>query len=207
MNQNDIILKGQLRNIQFSHSINDVEYQKADLLVERDDGEIDVIDLKFKKFANRYKEGDIINLRGNIRSHSSKLNNGKNKVDIYVFTYFDIPGVDENDKEIINDILLTGRICKIDELRNTKNGKQNIHFILANNIVTGNDKQKINNYIPCVAWGNEAKFLADRKVGDTIYIHGQLHSRTYTKRLNDGEEEIRTAHEIVVMEVVDQPGD
>lgn len=204
MNKNDIILKGQLRNIQYSHSINNVEYQKADLLVDRGNGETDIIDLKFKKFANKYKEDDIVNLRGNIRSHSSKLDNGKNKVDIYVFTYFDIPGTDEDDKEIINDLLLTGRICKIDQLRNTKNGKQNIHFILANNIVTGTDKQKINNYIPCVAWGNEAQFLSNKKVGDKIYIHGQLHSRTYTKKLDNGEEEIKTAHEVVILEAVDQ---
>lgn len=199
MNNNDIILKGRIRNIQFSHNLNGTDYEKADLIVPKEGGE-DVISLKFKKFANHYKEDDEVNLRGNIRSHSEKLENGKNKVDIYVFTYFDIPGTDEDGKEIINDILLNGRICKIDELRTTRSGKQNIHFILANNILVGDGKQKINNYIPCVAWGNEAKQLSNLKVGDAIYIHGQLHSRTYTKHLGNGEDEIKTAHEVVILE-------
>lgn len=198
---NDIILQGKLRNIQFSHELNGTEYQKADLIVPRENGEEDVISLKFKKFANKFKEGDEINIRGNIRSHSQKLENGKNKVDIYVFTYFDLPGTDENGKQITNDLLLQGRICKLDTLRTTKNGKQNIHFIVANNIVTGDGKQKINNYIPCIAWGKEAKRIANMNVGDAVNLHGQLHSRVYVKKLENGEEEIKVAHEVVILEI------
>lgn len=199
---NDIILKGKLRNVQFSHELNGTEYQKADLVVPRDNGEDDVISLKFKKFANKYKEGDVINISGNIRSHSEKLENGRNKVDIYVFTYFDLPPVDAEGKEIENDLILDGRICKMDDLRTTKNGKQNIHFIVANNIITGDGKQKINNYIPCIAWGKEAKQIAKMKVGDAVKLHGQLHSRVYVKKLDNGEEEIRVAHEVVILEIV-----
>ena len=35
---NNIILKGVIRNIEYSHTINETEYDKADLIVKRDDG-------------------------------------------------------------------------------------------------------------------------------------------------------------------------
>lgn len=194
---NKIILKGIIRNIQYSHNINDIEYNKADLVVSRDNRE-DVLSLRFKKFSNHYTEGQEIELVGNIRSYSQKLDNGKNKITLYVFTYFDIPETNENDEEIINEFNIDGRICKIEELRTTANGKHNIHFILANNIIT-NGNQKINNYIPMVAWGKEAIAISKLHVSDKLEIKGQMHSRTYNKVLDNNEIEIRTAHEGVVL--------
>ena len=51
-----------------------------------------------------------------------QLDNGKNKVDIYVFTYFDKPSWDVpqyfeeyHDKLPNNELVVDGRICKIDE--------------------------------------------------------------------------------------------
>ena len=40
---NNIILKGVIRNIEYSHTINETEYDKADLIVKRDEGSEDVI--------------------------------------------------------------------------------------------------------------------------------------------------------------------
>lgn len=101
-----------------------------------------------------------------------------------MFTYFDIPELDEEDHEIINQFVVDGRICKIDDsVRTLKNGKQNIHFILANNMLVDNDAQKLNSYLPCIAWGNTAKLVSKLKVNDQIEIHGELHSREYTKTL------------------------
>lgn len=200
---NDIILKGTIRNIEYSHTINDIEYDKADLIVTRKDGQDDIISLRFKKFNNPYKDGDLIELVGNVRSYSKKLEDNKNKVDIYVFTYFDIPYETDDGFEIINDCEIDGRICKIDSLRTTKSGKQNVHFILANNIISSDGKTKINNYIPCTIWGKEAVDFSKHKVSDKVAIHGQLHSHTYKKKLNKTDLEIKTAHEVVVLEYLD----
>lgn len=195
---NKIILKGIIRNIQYSHNIGDIEYNKADLIVSRD-GREDILSLRFKKFSNHYTEGQEIELVGNIRSYSQKLDDGKNKITLYVFTYFDIPEVNENDEEIINEFNIDGRICKIEELRTTAGGKHNIHFILANNIITADGKQKINNYIPMVAWGKEAIAISKLHVNNKLEIKGQMHSRLYNKVLENNEIEIRTAHEGVVL--------
>ena len=197
---NEIKLKGFLRNIEYSHSINTTDYYKADLIVPRNDGKEDVLNLRFKQFANPYENNQEIELKGNLRSFSQLGEDGKNKVTIYVFTYFDIPEVDSNDSDVINEFELDGRICKIDDLRITKNGKESVHFILANNIISKERNQKLNNYIPMTAWGNCAKEISKLQVSDKIKVKGQLHSRTYKKVLDDGEIEFRTAHEGVVIE-------
>ena len=196
---NEIKLKGYIRNIRYSHEIEGVEYDKADIIVPREDGKEDILSLGFKKFSNPYQDDQEIEIKGCIRSYSKKLSDGKNKVSIYVFTYFDIPNSSEDEKDIINSFEVDGRICKMDEIRVNQSGKQSIHFVLANNII-GNGSHKINNYIPCVAWGKTAIELSKLHVSDMITIRGQLHSRTYKKKHDNGEVEIKTAHEAVVLE-------
>ena len=198
---NQIILKGLLTNQQPSHEINNIEFCKAHLIVPRTDGKEDIINIRYKKFSNPYNEGSEISIKGNVRSYSTKLGDGKNKVDLYVFTYFDIPELDDNDQEITNKADIDGRICKIEPLRITKNGKRNIHFILANNLIVSEGSKKLNSYVPCIAWGNLADEIAKLTVNDQISVSGELHSREYQKTLADGSTEIRVAHECVVTSV------
>lgn len=191
---NNIQLKGLIRNIQPSHTIKDIEYDQADIISTRQNGKDDIITIKFKRFSNKYKEGDLIELSGNIRSFSQKLDNGRNKVNLYVFTYFDLP----QDAEVANHFDIDGRICKIEDMRFTRDGKQNIHLILANNLILDENNQKLNSYLPCIAWGRVAKELSKLSVNDKICIHGEMHSREYKKMLTDNEFEFRVAHELVI---------
>ena len=110
----------------------------------------------------------------------------------YVFTYFDKP------EEISNNLLnLDGRICKIDTLRYSKSGVPYVHFILANNIFT-NDGKKINSYIPCICYSENANKIISLGVSAKIKIVGEFHSHTYKKTLDNGEIEFRVAHEATV---------
>ena len=195
---NKIVLKGLLTNIQSSHEINNIEFCKANLLVKRTDGKEDLINLRFKKFSNPYEDNQEVHLNGNLRSYSTKLPDGKNKVDLYVFTYFDVPGTNENDQEDVNRVEIDGRICKIDSLRVTQNGKHNIHFILANNLIVSDGAKKLNSYIPCIAWGRDAIELSKLSINSQLKVVGELHSREYKKILDDGNFEFRVAHECVV---------
>ena len=141
---NKIILKGIINNIQYSHSINDIDYDKATILVKRADNREDLLNLKFKKFSNPYKDGQEVALQGNIRTFSQRLSD-RNKVEVYTFTYFDQP----EEIETNNLVDIDGRICKLNPMRKTQSGKDVIDFILANNLTTEN--QSLNCYIPCVA--------------------------------------------------------
>lgn len=195
---NIVRLKGILTNIEPSHTIQNIEFSKANLIVKRDSGKEDVLNIRFKKFSNPYEDSQEVALSGNLRSYSSKLDNGKNKVDLYVFTYFDQPELDEDDQEVINCVELDGRICKIDQLRTTHSGKKNIHLIIANNLIVSEGQKKLNSYIPCIAWGNVAVELSRLPVNTRISLVGELHSREYKKALEDGSFEIRVAHECVI---------
>lgn len=192
---NEIILNGIIKEIQPSHNIDGITFDKAKLICPREDGKEDVINLRFKSFSNRYKDNDEIYIKGNIRSYSYKVSEDKNKVVIYVFTYFDEP---EDEEFIKNRVSIDGRICKINSLRTTRNGKHNIHFILANNLISADNSKRLNSYIPCIAWGNIAKELSKLDVNTQIKLEGQFHSREHKKVYENGEVEIRVAHELVV---------
>lgn len=189
---NEIILQGYIRDIEFSHDIGNVEYGKANIVCRGVNGqEDDIISIRYKQFSNKYKEGDLIELSGNIRSYSHKSEN-KNKVDIYVFTYFDMPNTQKT-----NNVSIDGNICKIETISKTTNGEDYIHLILANNIYT--KTKKLNNYIPCVAYGDVAeKIIKNYKVTDYINIEGALHSRVYKKFYSKDDIEFKVAHELVI---------
>ena len=193
---NEIILSGVIKNIQPSHKIEDITFDKAQLIVQRDNGKEDIINLRFKSFSNRFKNNDFVNIKGNIRSYSYKVDEDHNRVVIYVFTYFDSP----EDVELKNKVEIDGRICKINDLRTTNNGKHNIHFILANNLHSSDNQKRLNSYIPCIAWGNIAKELQKYSVNTHLKIIGELHSREHKKLLDNGDLELRVAHELLVKE-------
>lgn len=191
---NKIILSGLIRNIEFSHMVQDIEYYKANLLVKRENGKEDLLNLKFKKFSNPYKENDEISIVGNVRTYSQRLKD-RNSVEVYVFSYFDEPEEDG----ILNKVELDGRVCKKSELRKTQTGKDVLDFIIANNLTTEN--QSLNCYIPCVAWGKLAKELSKVEIGTYLTLEGQLQSREYKKKVADNDFDIRMAHEININKV------
>jgi hypothetical protein len=191
---NKITLSGYIKDIEESHKIEDISFSKARIITKRENGLEDAISIKFKSLSNKYKENDLISITGNIRSYSHKVNE-KNKVDIYVFTYFDVP-----EQPLENEGVIDGRICKMNTLRTTRNGRHNVHFILANNIYCQDNKSRLNSYIPCIAWGKLAKEICKLSQSTKVKLKGQLHSREHRKVLENGEIELRVAHEFLVTE-------
>lgn len=187
---NKIILRGILKNIEHSHSMNGIEYSKAIIITKRTDGKEDIVNLKFKEFSNKFKENEFIELTGNVRTFNY-IDENKNRVELYVFTYFDYP--EETDSKETNYVELDGTICKSNGLRKTKNNNFVLDFILANNIVNGD--KALNAYIPVVAWGKLAREINDLPIGTKIKVIGSLHSREYKKIINN-DIEIKIAHEI-----------
>lgn len=191
---NRIILDGIIQDIKDAHTIGDIQYKKANLIVRNSNSKYSIINLQFKKFQCEVEDGQQIQIVGNIRSHSTKVSPDKNHVNIYVFTYFDEPYDEE--KQLKNQFLVDGRICKIEPVRILENDKTNIHFILANNIITQNSK--LNSYLPCIAWGKCANRLSKLNKNDNIVVQGELRSREYKKPLENGQFEFRVAHELLV---------
>ena len=57
---NEVTLQGVIKDIQYSHSIGNINYEKADILVKRENGKEDLIPIKFKDYFNRYHEKNIL---------------------------------------------------------------------------------------------------------------------------------------------------
>ena len=53
-------------------------------------------------------------------------------------------------------------------------------------------------YIPCIAWGRNARFVKNLTVGDKIAISGRIQSREYQKKLSETEVKTMTAYEVSV---------
>jgi single-stranded DNA-binding protein len=53
-------------------------------------------------------------------------------------------------------------------------------------------------YIPCIAWGRNARYSENLKVGDRIRIWGRIQSRNYQKKVSEEEVITRTAYEVSI---------
>ena len=51
-------------------------------------------------------------------------------------------------------------------------------------------------YLPCIAWGRNARFISNENVGKKLYITGRIQSRQYEKKIDENSTETRVAYEI-----------
>jgi len=89
-------------------------------------------------------------------------------------------------------VYLNGFICKKPVYRVTPLGREISDMLLAVNRAYNKS-----DYIPCIAWGRNARFSNDFNLGDNIRIWGRMQSRVYRKYSDDGEEE-RIAYEVSI---------
>ena len=107
----------------------------------------------------------------------------------------------EKKSEVTNEIVLIGYICKKPIYRQTPFGREIADILLAVNRAYNKS-----DYIPCIAWGRNARFCQNIEVGTEIKITGRIQSRTYEKKFEDGTSETRVAYEISIasMEVIEE---
>lgn len=80
---------------------------------------------------------------------------------------------------MINSVVLSGRLTKDPELRNTFSGRSVVSFTVAVNRRFQSEEQKAD-FIPCVAWGKTAEVIAQYcSKGSQIGVEGRLQQRTY----------------------------
>lgn len=96
----------------------------------------------------------------------------------------------------MNEIILNGFICKPPVYRTTPFGREIADILLA-----VNRSHNKSDYIPCIAWGRNAKYAGTLSVGDNITVSGRIQSREYQKRLSDEETVTKTAYEVSVSKI------
>ena len=135
------------------------------------------------------ERGSAICALGQFRSYN-KLENGKSRLMLTVFVreiLTEIPGKNPN------SILLSGYICKPPVYRTTPFNRE-----IADILVAVNRAYNKSDYIPCIAWGRNARFVKNLSVGDKVAISGRIQSREYQKRLSETDVKTMTAYEVSV---------
>ncbi len=144
-------------------------------------------------------EGCEISVAGQFRSYNNYSQEG-NKLILTVFAR-DISAGNSDSEKNPNQIFLNGFLCKPPVYRTTPFGREITDLLLAVNRAYNKS-----DYIPCIAWGRNARFSSTLNVGDNIKIWGRIQSREYQKKISETESITKTAYEISVskMEVVEK---
>jgi len=136
--------------------------------------------------------GRLVEVSGQFRSYNRHEEN-KNKLVLSIFVR-EWEFVDENPEAgKTNQIFLDGYICKAPVYRKTPLGREIADLLVAVNRPYGKS-----DYIPCIAWGRNARFASSFEVGGRIQIWGRVQSREYIKKINEDEVEKHTAYEVSV---------
>ena len=95
-----------------------------------------------------------------------------------------------------NNIEITGYICKQPIYRTTPFKRE-----ICDVLIAVNRAYNKSDYIPCIMWGRNARFVQNMKVGEKLTVVGRIQSRTYVKNLGDEKSEERVAYEVSVSKI------
>ncbi len=139
--------------------------------------------------------GNIVKVSGQVRSYNKFIEEeNRNRLIISVFVN-DIEVVDQDEK-LSQEVIINGFICKPPVYRTTPFGREISDMLLAVNRAYNKS-----DYIPCIAWGRNAKYTSKLEVGENIIVTGRLQSRIYNKKDENGEAIEKVAYEISVSKI------
>ena len=136
--------------------------------------------------------GNFVEINGQFRSYNN-YNNNERKLILTVFAKDLIPVAPEDASKNLNYIFLNGFVCKPPAYRTTPFGREITDLLLA-----VNRQYNKSDYIPCIAWGRNARFASELTVGSHIKIWGRVQSRDYQKKISENELINKTAYEISI---------
>lgn len=202
LENNHLILVGKVTSDKrFSHEIYGEKFYIFDLEVPRLSGNADIIPITISERlleAEELQIGKKITVEGQFRSYNS-YQNERNKLVLTVFAK-DVKFIENQDEEIqaskdfvSNEVTLNGYICKKPIYRQTPFGREIADLLLAVNRAYNKS-----DYIPCIAWGRNARFCENIEVGTEVKIVGRVQSRSYEKKYEDGTSEMKIAYEVSI---------
>lgn len=187
-----------ISEFEYSHEVFGEGFYTVDISVSRLSDSADVIPLMVSERLVDTSEnciGKMIRAVGQFRSYN-RHEEKKNRLILSVFVR-EISFVgEETDDGKTNQIFLDGYICKEPVYRRTPLGRE-----IADLLVAVNRSYGKSDYIPCICWGRNARYVSGLEVGGHVQIFGRIQSREYVKKVSDEETEHRTAYEVSVSKV------
>ena len=196
MNNNIVELTGTIiSQPTFSHEVFGEGFYDSILSVKRLSSQCDEIPITISErlLTDRSLEiGDEITVTGQFRSYN-KIIDDKSKLMLTVFVR-DI--IEPNEEVNPNQIEITGYICKTPIYRTTPFKREICDILLAVNRAYNKS-----DYIPCITWGRNARFVRNIAVGEKIQITGRVQIRIYQKIDENGEYHDKVAYEVSVSKI------
>lgn len=189
MKNNRVFIAGEVvSEPKFSHEIYGEGFYEFNLRVTRLSSSSDIIPITV---SERLIDKDLtigakICGNGQFRSYN-KMEDGKSKLMLTVFLRELLPYYENDNPNIIE---ITGYVCKEPIFRTTPFKREISDVLLA-----VNRSYNKSDYLPCIAWGKNARFVKNFNIGDKVIVTGRIQSRDYQKRIND-ELITKTAYEV-----------
>ena len=190
---NKVQLMGEIvSDATFSHEVYGEGFYEFFVRVMRLSGQADILPITLSERlikVNELRKGKTICAVGQFRSYN-KIENGKSRLMLTVFVR---ELLDELPCKNPNGILLSGYICKPPVYRTTPFNRE-----IADVLIAVNRAYNKSDYIPCIAWGRNARFVKNLEVGDRIAVSGRIQSREYQKKMSETDIRTMTAYEVSV---------
>ena len=196
MENNKVGIIGEvISDFEFSHEVFGEGFYMVNVSVNRLSNQPDIIPFMVsERLVDVTKScvGMMVEASGQFRSYN-RHEGTKNRLVLSIFVreweYV------EDDREIgkTNQIFLEGFICKPPIYRKTPLGREIADLLVAVNRPYGKS-----DYIPCIAWGRNARYASTFQVGAKLRIWGRVQSREYMKKIGENEGEKRIAYEVSV---------
>jgi len=185
--------------LEFSHEMYGEGFYNFFLEVPRLSNSVDILPVTISErlmVDMTLSIGSYVQIFGQLRSYNRYIENSS-KLLLTVFTR-DIRLIEDEEeiKELLkspNEIFLDGFICKQPIYRTTPFGREITDLLIAVNRAYNKS-----DYLPCIAWGRNARFCEKLLVGDHIKIWGRIQSREYQKKYSNGEVETKVAYEVSI---------
>ena len=192
MTNNVVYLTGRVaEEPKYSHQVFGEGFYETKVEVERLSGLVDVIPVTVSERLlgeGDFEEGKCVSVSGQFRSYN-KIADGKSRLMLTVF----VRETNEDLPPNTNKIELIGYVCKPPVYRTTPFKRE-----IADVLIAVNRAYNKSDYIPCIAWGRNARFAEKLVVGDKVGLSGRIQSREYRKTDENGVESVRVAYEISV---------
>ncbi len=196
MSNNKLSITGKILEVPvFSHEVFGEGFYETKIEVKRLSEQVDILPITISErliIEHDIKVGDVISVSGQFRSYN-KMVDDKSRL---MLTIFVREILDEESTMNGNNIDIVGFICKQPVYRTTPFKREICDVLLAVNRAYNKS-----DYIPCITWGRNARFIKNLPVGTKISLSGRIQSRVYQKVATDGSVEDRTAYEVSVSKI------
>ena len=168
-------LAGVIQEPIYSHSAGGEDYFTFPLRCLRLSGAEDLLNLVLSRTQLEQldgRPGDRVGVVGQVRSYNNHSGQGsKLVITVRVQALFPAPAQEDS-----NQVRLVGNLCRKPVYRRTPLGREIADLLLAVNRGCGKA-----DYLPCIAWGGQARRAGWWNVGDRVCVRGRLQSRRYRK--------------------------